>query len=60
VSRAIDGASFALQSQRHLLAGAVFANTLNRQGQTRWRSSAARLQDAKKPGRLRPRAWRMP
>jgi len=26
VSRAIDGASFALQSQRHLLAGAVFAN----------------------------------
>jgi hypothetical protein len=26
VSRAIDGASFALQSQRHLLAGAAFAN----------------------------------
>lgn len=26
LSRAIDGASFALQSQRHLLAGAVFAN----------------------------------
>lgn len=26
VSKAIDGASFALQSQRHLLAGAVFAN----------------------------------
>lgn len=29
VSRAIDGASFALQSQRHLLAGAVFANQKN-------------------------------
>jgi len=27
VSRAIDGRSFALQSQRHLLPGAVFANS---------------------------------
>jgi peptide deformylase len=27
VSKAIDGASFALQSQRHWLAGAVFANS---------------------------------
>lgn len=26
VARAVDGASFALQSQRHLLSGAVFAN----------------------------------
>ena len=26
VSRAVDGASFALRSQRHLLAGADFAN----------------------------------
>ena len=30
VSRAVDGASFALQSQRHLLAGAAFANKLKR------------------------------
>jgi peptide deformylase len=28
VSRAIDGASFALQSQRHLLRGAAFANSV--------------------------------
>jgi peptide deformylase len=26
VSRAVDGAAFALRSQRHLLAGATFAN----------------------------------
>ncbi len=30
VSRAIDGASFALQSQRHLLGGAAFANSLKK------------------------------
>jgi peptide deformylase len=30
VSRAIDGASFALQSQRHLLRGGAFANTPDR------------------------------